>query len=92
MHKKILIFGVIIGMSVSILCSCGKGNVKNHKNTETATEDTSDTTVVGESGKRYEMDTTSSLNTETDEGFHEYSQLQKVLNDITKQTSDEDAD
>lgn len=69
-----------------------EGNVKNHKNTETATEDTSDTTVVGESGKRYEMDTTSSLNTETDEGFHEYSQLQKVLNDITKQTSDEDAD
>ena len=89
MHKKLLIFGVIIGMSVSILCSCGKGNVKN---TETATEDTSDTTVVGESGKRYEMDTTSSLNTETDEEFHEYSQLQKVLNDITKQTSDEDAD
>ena len=64
------------------------GSKKSEKSTEIQTIQETQQTVIGESGKRYQMDTSSSLNEETEDEdkFDNYSKLQDTLKKIIKQT------
>lgn len=80
----------IAGILLILVCvsftACGSR--KNEKNTETQAIQETQQTVIGESGKRYQMDTSSSLNEETEDEdkFDNYSKLQDTLKKIIKQT------
>lgn len=80
----------IAGILLILVCvsftACG--SQKSTKSTEVQAIQETQQTVIGESGKRYQMDTSSSLNEETEDEdkFDNYSKLQDTLKKIIKQT------
>lgn len=74
--------------TILILSGCSK-NDEALQNTEAVQRESEDT-VRGNSGKRYVMSDKKTENTQTEENFGDYSELQRILREIANQTKQAD--